>query len=99
MKIRSLICGHGIGDIVTDARVANAILRRAAKKNKLHPAFCMYLFKGYIECSAVKDHDLSYDEYRSELHKTLFNGVKYKGKKYCSKYFDGCFKPFVVCQG
>ncbi len=99
MKIGGLICGHNVGDIVTDARVANAILRRAAKQNKLHPAFRMYLFMGYIECSAVKDNDLSYDEYRSELHKTSFNGIEYKGKKYRSQYFDGCFKPFVVCQG
>lgn len=97
MKIGGLICGHGVGDIVTDARVANAILRRAAKKNSLHPAFRMYLFMGHIECSAVQDNDLSYDEYRSELNKTWFFGVEYKGRKYHSQYFDGCFKPFVVC--
>lgn len=98
MKIGGLICGVEVRQIVTDARVANAILRRAAIKNNLHPSFEMYLVYGHIECSAVKDHDLSYDEYWSELHKTLFSDVEYKGKRYKSQYFDGCFKPFVVEQ-
>lgn len=99
MRIGGLICGHGVGNIVTDARVANAILRKAAKQNNLHPAFKMYLFQGHIECDAVQDHNLNYDEYRSERHKTSFSGVEYKGKKYRSQYFDGCFLPFVVCEG
>lgn len=98
MKIGGLICGSGIGQIVTDVRIANAILRRAAKKNKLHPAFRLYLFQGYIACDMVKDNDLSYDEYWTERNKTQFSNVEYKGKKYMSKYFDGCFCPFVVEQ-
>lgn len=99
MKIGGLICGSGVGQIVTDARIANAILRRAAKKNNLHPAFKLYLFQGHIECDMIAENDLSYDEYMFERHnKTHFSNVEYKGKKYMSKYFDGCFCPFVVEQ-
>lgn len=98
MRIGGLICGRGVGNIVTDARVANAILRRAAKLNNLHPSFELYLFQGHIECSAVKEHDLCYDDYLRQICNTDFSGVEYKGKKYMSKYFDGCFKPFVVEQ-
>lgn len=100
MKVGGLICGSGIGRIVTDARIANAILRRAAKKNNLHPSFELYLFQGHIECSAVRDtSDLDYEQYRTErFNKSNFSNVEYKGKKYMSKYFDGCFCPFVVEQ-
>ena len=99
MKIGGLICGRGVGRIVTDARIGNAILRRAAKKNNLHPAFKMYLFQGYIECAAVGDtSQMSYDEYRRERWAKSFSDVEYKGKKYMSKYFDGCFNEFIVEQ-
>lgn len=100
MRIGGLICGRGVGNIVTDARVANAILRRAAKKNNLHPAFKMYLFQGHIECSAIGDtSSLSREERdRNLYYKDSFSNVEYKGKKYMSKYFDGCFKPFIVEQ-
>lgn len=64
----------------------------------MHPSFQMRLFQGHIVCYAVKDNHLNDDEYRMQIHKTLFSDVEYKGKKYMSKYFDGCFKPFIVEQ-
>lgn len=100
------------GDIVRDHRVGNAILRRAGKalgfpdclRIEMHPKFSyidgVFYYAPDGECYCV-----GYGPYRDELSKkfgvyikTEFYGVEYKGKRYRSQYFDGCFSPFIVEQ-
>lgn len=78
--------------VVRDRRVINAILRRAAKQNNVPEGIKMVASEwGYIEI------------YRTDADAptinhlwTSFSDVEYKGKKYKSRYFSGCFNPYVV---
>lgn len=87
--------------IPTDRRVINAILRRAQKQyenvhGKLPQGVRMEASPyGYIEVIQYgKD---GYGCYYTEApYLNSFTDVEYKGKKYCSKYFSGCFHPYVV---
>jgi hypothetical protein len=84
-------------EVITDKRVINAVLRAARKANEKRLGITVpsdtyaYASKwGYIEtCGDWRKYDHIIGD---------FNGVEYKGKLYATKYFDGCFKPFVVEQ-
>ena len=68
--------------IVRNNNTINAILRRVSKLNNCKGE--LYASKWhYIERTVVEDN----------CH---FFRFKYKGELYSSKYFDGCFKPFVI---
>ena len=78
--------------VVGDKRVINAILRRAAKKNNVPEGIKMEASPwGYIEIYRT-DADAPAINHLWDS----FSNVEYKGKKYMSKYFDGCFNPYVV---
>lgn len=78
--------------VVKDKRVINAILRIAAKKNNVPKGIRMEASQwGYIEIYRA-DADAPAINYLWYS----FSDVEYKGKKYMSKYFSGCFKPYVV---
>lgn len=78
--------------VVKDRRVINAILRRAAKKNNVPKGIKMEASAwGYIEIYRTES-DAPAINYLWDS----FSNVEYKGKKYQSKYFSGCFKPYVV---
>lgn len=81
-------------NVITDKRIGNAILRRAAKQFNAPKGFIMEVSHfGYIEwylenCAERLE--------SSPTRWTNFHNVEYKGKKYRSQYFDGCFKPYIV---
>ena len=78
--------------VVRDKRVINAILRRAAKKNNVPEGIKLEASPwGYIEIYRT-----AADAPKINHLWDSFSNVEYKGKKYESKYFDGCFKPYVV---
>ena len=78
--------------VVKDKRVINAILRRAAKKNNVPERIKMEASPwGYIGIYRT-DADAPAINHLWDS----FSNVEYKGKKYMSKYFDGCFNPYVV---
>lgn len=78
--------------VVKDKRVINAILRRAAKKNNVPKGIKMEASQwGCIEIYRT-DADAPAINYLWDS----FSDVEYKGKKYKSQYFDGCFCPYVV---
>lgn len=100
------------GDIVRDHRVGNAILRRAGQqlgfpKNlrmEMHPQFS-YIEGVYYYAPDGECYWVGCGPYRDQLSKELgvhietwFYDVEYKGKRYRSQYFDGCFKPYIVEQ-
>jgi hypothetical protein len=87
--------------IPTDRRVINAILRRAQKQYEqengpLPEGVRMESSTdGYIEV-------MKYDKegwgsiFTEASGLKWFSGILYKGRKYRSKYFSGCFSPYVV---
>lgn len=88
----SLVLFSNPSKVVTDRRVINAILRRAAKKNNVPNGIKMEASPwGYIEIYRTDA-----DAPRINHLWSSFYNVEYKGKKYESKYFDGCFCPYVV---
>lgn len=88
----SIVLFNNPSKVVTDRRVINAILRRAAKKNNVPNGIKIEASPwGYIEIYRTDA-----DAPRINHLWSSFHNVEYKGKKYESKYFDGCFCPYVV---
>lgn len=88
----SIVLFNNPSKVVKDRRVINAILRRAAKKNNVPNGIKMEASTwGYIEICRTDADAPSINHLWSS-----FYNVEYKGKKYESKYFSGCFKPYVV---
>lgn len=88
----ALVLFNNPSKVVRDRRVINAILRRAAKKNNIPKGIKMESSQwGYIEIYRT---DADAPEINYSWHS--FYDVEYKGKMYESRYFSGCFKPYVV---
>jgi hypothetical protein len=71
--------------IVRDARVINAILRKMAKENNFE--FENVYVNQYHKYIQTIDHD------KKDADFCLTN---YKGKNYKVQYFSGCFNPYLV---
>jgi hypothetical protein len=71
--------------IIKDGRIANAVLRKMSKENnfEIENVYFDQCYK-YINTVDINKPD-------ADLCKT-----EYKGNRYKVKYFDGCFKPFIV---
>lgn len=92
----SIVLFNNPQKVVTDRRVINAILRRAAKKNNLPQGVTLETSEwGYIEVHLAPD--APKPEYSLTSY-AQFHDVEYKGKKYKSEYASGCFSPYVVEQ-
>jgi hypothetical protein len=72
-------------EIIKDARVINAILRKMSKENNFEIEN-VYVNQDYKYIQTI-DHDKKDAD---------FCRTEYKGNVYKVRYFDGCFNPFMV---
>jgi hypothetical protein len=72
-------------EIIKDARVINAILRKMSKENNFEFEN-VYVNQDYKYIQTI-DHDKKDAD---------FCRTEYKGSVYKVRYFDGCFSPFMV---